>query len=211
MLVMTRAVNTGARPQGRPRSERAKRAILKAAGELLDSNGFAGVTAEAIAAQAGVSKATIYRWWPNKAAVITDSFLELTAPEIDFVETGSVREDLRLQMRSLIRTFAGKSGQTIAALIAEGQSDPEVADAFRSRWISARREETERVLRRGVASGELCDGLDLEAVMDALYGPIYYRLLVGHLPLEERFADVLTDYVIYGLAAPGDSRGRSRS
>lgn len=208
MLVMTRTMNMGVRPQGRPRSERARRAILKAAGELLDSNGFAGVTAEAIAARAGVSKATIYRWWPNKAAVITDSFLELTAPEIDFVETGSVREDLRLQMRSLIRTFAGKSGQTIAALIAEGQSDPEVADAFRSRWICARREETERVLRRGVERGELCGGLDLEAVMDALYGPIYYRLLVGHLPLEEGFADMLTDYVIYGLTAPSDSRGR---
>ena len=197
-------MNMGARSQGRPRSERAKRAILEAAGELLDHNGFAGVTVEAIAVRAGVSKATIYRWWPNKAAVITDSFLELTAPEIDFVETGSVREDLRLQMRSLIRVFVGKSGQTIAALVAEGQSDPEVADAFRSRWISARREETDLVLRRGVARGELCDGLDLEAVMDALYGPIYYRLLVGHLPLEEGFADVLTDYVMYGLAAPGE-------
>ena len=133
MLDMTRSMNMGARSQGRPRSERAKRAILEAAGELLDHNGFAGVTVEAIAVRAGVSKATIYRWWPNKAAVITDSFLELTAPEIDFVETGSVREDLRLQMRSLIRTFASKSGQTIAALVAEGQSDPEVADAFRSR------------------------------------------------------------------------------
>ena len=163
---------------------------------------------DAIAARAEVSKATIYRWWPNKAAVVTDSFLELTAPEIHFVETGSVLEDLRLQMRRLAHTFAGKSGQTIAALVAEGQADPEVAKTFRSRWISARREETRRVLRRGVASGELREDLDLEVAMDALYGPIYYRLLVGHLPLEKAFTDVLADYVWPGLASSGNSRGR---
>lgn len=157
---------------------------------------------DAIAARAGVSKATIYRWWPNKAAVVTDSFLELTAPEINFVETGSVREDLRLQMRRLTHTFAGKSGRTIATLVAEGQTDPKVAEAFRSRWLSARREETRRVLQGGVARRELREDLDLEVAMDALYGPIYYRLLVGHLPLAEGFADVLVDYVWSGLTLP---------
>ena len=205
---MTRSASMGVRPQGRPRSEKARRAILEAAGELLDRDGFAAVTMDAIAARAEVSKATIYRWWPNKAAVVTDSFLELTAPEIEFVETGSVLEDVRLQMRRLAHTFAGKSGQTIAALVAEGQADPKVAEAFRSRWISARREETRRVLQRGITCGELREDLDLEVAMDALYGPIYYRLLVGHLPLEEAFADVLADYVWPGLTSPGKSRGR---
>ena len=166
----------GVRPQGRPHSEKARRAILEAAGELLERDGFAAVTMDAIAARAEVSKATIYRWWPNKAAVVTDSFMELTAPEIDFVETGSVLEDLRSQMRRLAHTFASKTGRSIAALVAEGQADPKVAEVFRSRWISARREETRRVLQRGIARGELREDLDLEVAMNALYGPIYYRL-----------------------------------
>jgi len=197
---MAKSVTKGVRPQqGRPRSEKARQAILKAAGELLECEGFAAVTVEGIAARAGVSKATIYRWWPNKAAVVTDSFLELTASKVNFVDTGSVREDLRQQMRRLAQVLASKSGRTIAALIAEGHTDPEVAKAFRDHWIAARREETRRVLQRGVEHGELRADLDLEIAMDALYGPIYYRLLAGHAPLDEGFVDALANHVMFGL------------
>lgn len=79
------------------------------------------------------------------------------------------------------------------------QAAPEVADALRSRWISARREETRQVLQRGVARGEFREDLDLEVAMEALYGPVYYRSLVGHLPLEESFVDMLVDYAWAGL------------
>jgi AcrR family transcriptional regulator len=177
---------------------------LEAAAELLDRNGLAAVTVEAIAARAGVSKTTIYRWWPNKAAVVTDSFLEFTSPKIEFEDTGSVRADLRLQMRRLVQAFAGKCGRNLAAIVAEGQADPETAEAVREHWIAVRRGATRQVLRRGVERGELRADLDLEVAMDALYGPIYYRLLVGHAPLDERFADVLADHVMAGLAIPDD-------
>jgi AcrR family transcriptional regulator len=190
-----------ARPRGRPRSERARRAILRAAGELLERDGFSAVTVEAIAARAGVSKATVYRWWPNKAAVATDSFLELIAPEIHFASTGCVREDLLLQMRALAQVFAGKNGRIIVSLVAAGHSDPEIAKTFRARWTAKRRDEVRSVLSRGVESGELRIGLDLDAAMDALYGPIYYRLLVGHAPLDEAFVNTLVDHVINGLRA----------
>jgi AcrR family transcriptional regulator len=187
---------------GRPRSERARQAILTAASELLARDGFVAVTVEAIAARAGVSKATIYRWWPNKAAVVTESFLELTSPRITFIPTGSVREDLRLQMQRLAEVLAGPGGQVIAALIAESQSDPVVAEAFLTRWVLVRRRETRAVIEQGIANGELRSDVDPDVVMDALYGPIYFRLLAHHLPLTTAFAEQLADHVLRGLDPP---------
>ena len=192
-----------ARPPGRPRSERAHRAILQAANELLESEGFAAVTVEAIAERAGVSKATVYRWWPNRAAVVMDGFLSIVSSEVPFPHTGHAREDIRIHMRRLAEAFSGKIGRTVAALIAEGQSDPELAEALRSRWVSVRRTEAREILELGIERGELREDLDPEVAVDVLYGPIYYRMLVGHAPLDDDFADVLADHVFAGLAARG--------
>jgi AcrR family transcriptional regulator len=189
------------RPPGRPRSEQAHRAILQAANELLESKGFAAVTVEAIAERAGVSKATIYRWWPNRAAVVMDGFLSTVSSEVPFPHTGQAREDIRIHMRRLAEAFSGKIGRTVAALIAEGQSDPELAEALRSRWLSVRRAEAREILELGIERGELREDLDLEVAVDVLYGPIYYRMLVGHAPLEDDFSDTLADHIFTGLAA----------
>ena len=192
-----------ARPPGRPRSERAHRAILQAANELLESEGFAAVTVEAIAERAGVSKATVYRWWPNRAAVVMDGFLSIVSSEVPFPHTGRAREDIRIHMRRLAEAFSGKIGSTVAALIAEGQSDPELAEALRSRWLSVRRAEAREILELGIECSELREDLDLEVAVDVLYGPIYYRMFVGHAPLDDDFADALADHVFAGLAARG--------
>ena len=189
------------RPPGRPRSERARRAILQAANELLESEGFAALTVEAIAERAGVSKATVYRWWPNKAAVVMDGFLSTVSSEVPFPHTDCAQEDIRLHMRRLIKALGGKMGRTVAALIAEGQADRELAEALRSRWLSARRAEVKEILEHGMTRGELREDLDLEVAVDSLYGPIYYRLLVDHAPLEENFAEALADHVFSGLSA----------
>ncbi len=191
----------GPRPPGRPRSERARRAILRAANELLEGWGFAAVTVEAIAERAGVSKATVYRWWPNRAAVVMDGFLSTVSSEVPFPHTGCAKEDIRLHMRRLAEAFGGKMGRTVAALIAEGQADPELAEALRLRWLSVRRTEAREILELGVARGELREDLDLEVAVDVLYGPIYYRLLVGHAPLDEGLADALADQIFAGLGA----------
>lgn len=196
---------SGSGSPGRPRSERARRAILAAATELLERDGFAGVTVEAIAARAGVSKATVYRWWPNKAAVVMDGFLSTVSSELPFPRTGSARENLTLHLRALAVALSGGMGRTVAALIAEAQHDPELARALRSRWISVRRAEIKGILERGIAEGELRADLDLEVAVDALYGPVYYRLLAGHLPLGKDFADALAEHVFAGLKAPGSA------
>jgi AcrR family transcriptional regulator len=189
------------RSPGRPRSERAHRAILQAANELLEREGFAAVTMEAIAERAGVSKATIYRWWPNRAAVVMDGFLSTVSSEVPFPHTGHAREDLRIHMCRLAEAFSGKMGRTVAALIAEGQTDPELAEALRSRWLSVRRAEAREILELGIERGELRNDIDLEVAVDVLYGPIYYRMLVGHAPLEGDFANALADHIFSGLAA----------
>lgn len=198
---MAEFLQAGVGGRGRPRSERARRAILKAAGELLERDGFTAVTMERIAERAGVSKATIYRWWPNKAAVMTDSFLELMVADTSPLDTGSAREDLRLRLRGLAHMLAGRSGRFVAALIAESQTDSEVAEALRTHWISVRRRETRPLLRRGIERGELRSDLDLEVAIDALYGPVYWRMLTGYAPLSDDFVDRLVDHVMVGLRA----------
>src|SRR5215208_5879540 len=190
-----------ARPPGRPRSERAHRAILQAANELLESEGFAAVTVEAIAERAGVSKATVYRWWPNRAAVVMDGFLSIVSSEVPFPHTGHAREDIRIHMRRLAEAFGGKMGRTVAALRAEGQADPELAEALRSRWLSVRRTEAREILELGIARGELRDDIDLEVAVDVLHGPIYCRMLVGHAKLVGDCADARADHSFAGLAA----------
>ncbi|CAA9448955.1 MAG: Transcriptional regulator, AcrR family [uncultured Rubrobacteraceae bacterium] len=168
---------------------------------MLEGEGFAAVTVEAIAERAGVSKATVYRWWPNRAAVVMDGFLSTVSSEVPFPHTGHAREDIRLHMRRLTEAFGGRMGRTVAALIAEGQADPELAEALRLRWLSVRRTEAREILELGIERGELREDLDLEVAVDVLYGPIYYRLLVGHAPLDADFADALADYVFAGLGA----------
>jgi AcrR family transcriptional regulator len=184
----------GTRTPGRRRSEAAHAAILRAASELLQSVGFSALSVDAIAARAGVGKATIYRWWPNKAAVVMDAFLADTAPDMPFPDTGSAREDLRRQMRAVIGLFNTPTVRDpFVALIAESQHDPALAAALRERFVASRRHAAKEVLTRGVERGELRADLDPEVAMDALYGALYYRLLVSGHRLTPRYADLLLD------------------
>ena len=184
---------------GRPRSEPARQAVLRAAGDLLARDGFAAVTVEAIAAEAGVGKATIYRWWPGKAAVVMDAFLAATGPCAPFPDTGCLEEDLRGQMRALACAFSGRPGVVMRGVLAEAQSDPEAAEAFRTRYLAPRRAETRRVLERARDRGQICPSADLETAADALYGPLYYRLTAGHAPLDAAFVDGLLSLIFQGL------------
>src|SRR6202158_6440145 len=96
------------RSPGRPRSERARVSILRSTLELLAQKGFSELTIEAVAAHAGVGKATVYRWWPDKAALIVDAFAASTTRRLHFPDTGSVRTDMSQQMRQLIKIFRGR-------------------------------------------------------------------------------------------------------
>ncbi len=191
--------NNGKRPPGRPRSEQSRLAILRSTLKLLrQQGGFPELSIEAIAADANVSKATVYRWWPNKAALVADAFTASSEDELRFPDTGSVQSDMSLQMRKLIRVFRSKRGKVVAALLAGGQSDPELIEAFRERFLWPRRRQAYKTLQRGIDRGEVSRNSNLDLILDSLYGPIYMRFLVRHDELREEFADQLCALVFKG-------------
>src|ERR1700675_4303895 len=188
------------RPPGRPRCEESKQSILRSTLKLLKQDGgFPELSIEAIAADANVGKTTVYRWWPTKAALVADAFSASADEELRFPNTGSVQSDMSLQMRRLIRIFRSRRGKVVAALLAGGQSDPELIEAFRDRFLWPRRKQAYQTLQRGIDRGELPADCDLDLVLDSLYGPIYMRFLIRHDKLDERFADEICGLVLNGL------------
>ena len=199
-----RHLSEAAQPtRGRPRSERARTAILDATFELLFERGLHAMSIEEVAERAGVGKATIYRWWPSKELLALDVLAgrwETSIPTASF-DTGSLREDLRLRGEAWLGLLADRPfGRVIAGLVAQAQADPEFARTFLDRFIRPRREVGRRTLEHAVERGELPDDLDMELALDLLFGPFWFRMLVAHAPLDERFASAMTDAVIAGLA-----------
>jgi AcrR family transcriptional regulator len=184
---------------GRPRDEAARAAILKAADAILEEKGIAGFTIEAVAARAGVAKTTIYRWWPSKGALAMAGFLAETAPKISYPNSGSTLADLISQLRRVATVYGGKTGRVLTAILAEGQRDPTTLAAFIEGYARPRREEAKAILCAGVERGELRAEIDIEVALDALYGPIYYRLLVPLAPLDPEWAEALATHVFFGL------------
>ena len=188
------------RAPGRPRSEESRQSILRSTLKLLKQDGgFPELSIEAIAADANVGKATVYRWWPTKAALVADAFSASAEKELRFPNTGSLQRDMNLQMRGLIRIFRSKRGKVVAALLAGGQSDPELIEAYRDQFLWPRRRQAYQTLQRGVDRGELPVGCDFDLILDSLYGPILMRFLIRHIKLEESFADEICQLVLQGL------------
>lgn len=198
---------SGKRPPGRPRSEQARVAILRTTLRVLAKTGFSDLTIEEIAWRAGVGKATVYRWWPDKAALIADAFAGSTVRRLHFPDTGSVVSDMSQQMRQLIKVFRGPKGRIVSAILAAGQSDKTLITAFRQRFLWPRRREAYATLDRGIARGELRKDIDRDLLLDSLYGPIYMRFLIQHDPLTPEFVDHLCALVLAG-AQPAPRRGK---
>src|ERR1017187_804506 len=196
--------NNGAkRLPGRPRSEQARQAILRSTSRLLQRTGFAELSIEAIAANAGVGKATVYRWWPDKGALVVDAFASSAEEELHFPDSGSVYKDMSLQMNQFLAILRSRRGRIVSAVIAGGQSDPGLIDAFRERFLRPRRQEAYQTLRRGMERGELPRNLDLDLLLDILYGAIYMRFLIRHGQLSEDFIGDVCRLVLKGAAKNG--------
>jgi len=191
------------RPRGRPRSQEARAAIVRAARELLDEVGLTGLTIEAVAARSGISKPTIYRSWANAQALAMTAFLETTTAEVAFRRSGTAIGDLRAHLRKVAETFATRTGRNVAAMMAAAQGETELAKAFRNHFILESREEGRRLLMRGMAGGELRADVDVDVALDLLYAPLYFRLLVGHGALDSGFIDSHFQHALSGLATPG--------
>jgi AcrR family transcriptional regulator len=191
------------RPQtrlGRPRSQQSRAAVLRATSELMREVGLRAMTTEDIAARSGASKATIYKWWPNKYAVAVEAFLSQMAVESADPDTGSAREDFRLALRGLIHFYTGENGRAYAHLVGEAQFDPKIGAELRDHLVSSRRELVRAIWDRGVARGELRADVDPEVAIDLIFGPAMYRLVAGHAPLDDTAAEAVVDAAIRGLA-----------
>jgi AcrR family transcriptional regulator len=200
---MTSDATTGAPRRGRPRSEKAREAILGAAAELLLAQGLGAVSMDAVAERAGVSKATIYRWWPTKETLALDAlYHEWAAASPGAGETGALRDDVLALLRPWV-SLVGKRpyGRVLGALITEAHTDPAFAEQWRERFVEPRRDQARPILAHAIERGELPATTDVELALDLLYGPLYHRLLHGHAPLTDSFLSELVDTVIAGLAA----------
>ncbi|HEY2584998.1 MAG TPA: TetR/AcrR family transcriptional regulator [Tepidisphaeraceae bacterium] len=190
---------------GRPRDARTTEGILKAALELGIESGFDGLTVEGVAARAGVGKTTIYRRWPDVWSIVADAVFADVGRIAPVQERATARESFRVSMRLVARSFRGRYGEILRPLIGRAQVDPRLRQALGKHWLSARREISRAIVRRGVASGELRAGLDPDIVLDALYGPLYHRLLLPYdgdgVHLSDSYIDALIDTVFGGLEA----------
>lgn len=190
--------------RGRPRDEATTATILRASLELAEEIGFDALCVEGIAARAGVGKTTIYRRWPNVWAVVMDAFLTDLNRIAPFEEHATARESLRASLRSLARAYRGQMGKVLRPLLGRAQVDEDLREAIRTRVLEPRRRIAREILRRGIESGELREGLDVEVIMDALYGSISLRHLLpsDDTPLSDDFIDKLVECVFGGIQKP---------
>jgi AcrR family transcriptional regulator len=187
------------RRPGRPRSEQAEQAIIEATLELFAEQGFEGVCVEAVAARAGVGKATIYRRWPNKEELLLAAFGSLKSP---FPEPAgvSVRDDLLAMVKVMCADKSDpRKARRYALLLGEGEKYPRLMARYKETVVQPRRDAMRAVIRRGVQTGELRPGTDVEIAMLTLTGAIMAQEKDG--TLDDEFATRLVDGLLLGLSA----------
>jgi AcrR family transcriptional regulator len=195
------------------RSEASRAAVLQATMDLLSDTppgpvSVQKLTIEAIAKRAGVGKMTIYRWWPNKAAVIIDSFVDNHVAQTPIDDSGPAIEALRRHLASLARIYDGPEGRLVAQVIAECQYDPATMQEFRKRFWDDRARAVITLIERAIREGDLRADVDPVVIAEMIYAPIYQRLLFRAGPLDDAYADQLVTLALEGLAPPAARRGR---
>jgi AcrR family transcriptional regulator len=197
-------------PRGRPRSDRAHRAILDAFLTHLIKEGFADLRLEHVAADAGVGKATIYRRWPSKEALALDLLMQLAAPHIAIEDVGDTRAELLASVTNAMRAVTETPfGPVIRALLSQIAINPALGDPFRASVVQGRRDEVARVIARGISRGDLRADADVDVATELLVGPVYFRLMFGG-ELGQEFSERVVDSVLRGYAA-GSEPKRIRS
>ena len=197
------------RARGRPRDPAARAAILRAAAALLDEGGLTAVTMEGIARRAGVGKPTVYRHWPNAAAVAMAAFLETTAQPDTAATANTALDELRLQLAAIACAFAARTGRNVKAMIAASRGRDRAWQGISQPLHCASRQTGRTLLERAAAAGELRNGLDLEVTLDLIYGPLVLSAAGRPCAARPGFTDALLDQVLQGLQpypVPGTGR-----
>jgi AcrR family transcriptional regulator len=170
---------------------------------LLAEEGFAGLSVEAVAARAGVGKATVYRRWPSKVPLVIEALDTVASERISAPDTGSARGDLTEFLTQLVRAMDGPDGRLVAPLLEGMSRSQELAEAFRRDLIAPRRDVIIEIIRRGIARGELRPDLHLDVALDAPVAIVFHRLLLTGQVVDEALVGRIVDQVLDGIAATG--------
>ena len=181
-------VDEEARGPGRPRSERARQAVLAAALALAAEAGPAGLTMEAIARRAGVSKETLYRWWHSKIEVVLDAMVDRGQQTVPLPDTGTLAGDLRAFLHATADSLDLGTARLLQSLAAAAAADEDTAIAIRDRFLAARRAALGQLLQRAAGRGEIDPGR-AGLALDFVYGSLWYRLIFRVGPVDHQWAD----------------------
>ena len=194
---------------GRPRSKKSREAILASTHELLNEKGGAGLTIEAVARRAGVGKPTIYRWWPSLADIVLEVLLRQADVEIAAPTFKTLGEALGQFLRRSMQSITDGAGAHLCFLMAHAQENEDFRSRFRDNFTAERRKVLRSLFQKAVERGQIDVEQNLELLVDIVFGAMWYRLLLGHLPLNESFADELTETVLRLVQAPvGRDKGK---
>ena len=180
---------------GRPRSEKTRKAILKAAFHLLKQDGFDGVSSRQIALEAGVSTATLYRWWSNKQAILLDAYLETTRDLVPYGKRGSPLARLRNYTLRIAEFLKSENGRVFQRLLLAIQDNPGLRAAFYENVFLPRRAEGCAVVNEAISAGELPDSVDPNLMIHMLIGPQILPALLGR-ELTAKSAESIFDFVL---------------
>jgi AcrR family transcriptional regulator len=165
--------------------------VLAAAVKLIEHGGYGNLTMEAIAREARVSRQTLYRWWPTKAAITLEALNEVASAVAPLPDTGSLEADLRLFLRRTVAA-AHRNAPLLAGLMAEAQLDEAFADSFRAQFLANRRAVLRELLGRDASAGTA----DLDFLVELAFAMLWYRILAHNEPLNRKFADALADTLL---------------
>lgn len=190
---------TELKSRGRQRSGESERAILTATLHLLKQRPLRDITIEAIAQEAGVGKMTIYKWWPGKAYVALDAFNKTMNKTISVPDTGNGENDLVELLRLTMSFYSTATGRIFSEFLAECKNDAQFAVAFRERFLTPRREASRVILERAIKRGEINPAIDREIILDMIFGPMVFRLMAGHGPLNKTEAATMISTLLHGI------------
>ncbi|MBC8091515.1 MAG: TetR/AcrR family transcriptional regulator [Pseudonocardia sp.] len=200
------------RGRGRRPADQVRQDIVDAAGRVLLAEGMAAFTIERVAAVAGASKMTIYKWWPSKGALALDGYFAAVESTLTFPDTGDIEADLTTQLLALVRLLRDTgAGRVIAELVGQAQTDPALAAALAANYSRPRRALAVEAIMRAQARGQVRHDVDPETVVDQLWGACYHRLLQPDQPLSDQFARDIVHNLTVGLRCPDDQPSGSGS
>ena len=186
-------------PPSGTRSEVAHEKALRSAESLLKSGGMKAATIDAISEQSGVSKVTLYRHWPSRQAIAAEAFGVLMARHLTFPETDSAQADLNDYLGDIGEFYRGPLGSIFAELVGACANDPTTAAYFRTFFLDERRRGFAALIRRCVDSGYFREDIDTEEAIDLFFGPLIYRMLVGHAGIDDNTVRSIIDHAVRGL------------